>query len=149
MARTKRLILASLLLLLTAGYSFAAPPVVTSVSPTPQTISAPVDSPIVIEFDRPLDPTTVNAASMRIYGRWSGPASGAYILENGNQRIRFTPSEPFFAGEWITVSLSKNITSMTGESLATGFWCNFWTAAAPGWVGISTLSTVAARTGIC
>lgn len=145
MARTKRLILAPLLLLLTAGYSFAAPPVVTSVSPTPQTISAPVDSPIVIEFDTPLDPTTVNAASMRIFGRWSGPASGVYILENGNQRIRFTPSEPFFAGEWITVSLSKNITGMTGEPLATGFWCNFWTAAAPGTLDLKEISQISVR----
>ena len=117
---------------LIAGVAHGQTPVVTSVSPLPQNLSADPKTSIVATFDRALDPQTITRATMRVYGRWSGPAAGIFQVENNNTRVRFTPAKPFFAGEWVTVSLSKGLKSANGAALAPGYAWNFWirTAAA-------------------
>ncbi len=82
---------------------------------------------ITVDFDMPIDTNSVNSKSYAVFGRWTGVFPGKYYYENDNQRIRFIATKSASAGEWITVSLSKNIQSIAGENLSTGFAWNFWT----------------------
>ncbi|MCH8027448.1 MAG: VCBS repeat-containing protein [candidate division Zixibacteria bacterium] len=99
---------------------------VDSVFPASQEIAAERQTDIVVKFDSTMDPATINSSTFRVFGRWSGPATGLFQFENGNRQVRFTPDEPFFAGEWITVSLSKGITTSAATPMATGYSWSFW-----------------------
>ncbi|HET6350196.1 MAG TPA: FG-GAP-like repeat-containing protein, partial [Candidatus Krumholzibacteria bacterium] len=121
----------------------AAPPVVTSVYPASQRINAGRNTVIEAHFDQDIDPATVTSLSFRAYGRWSGPATGSFTVTGGT--ISFTPSEPFFAGEWITVSMSKGIANTTGEHLAKGYSWNFWIATATGTLTLTYVNRISVR----
>ena len=102
----------------------AVPPHVASAFPLAQRVDAPANAVISVNFDDQIDAATVDSLTFRVFGRWSGPASGSVVVTVNN--ITFTPSEPFFAGEWVTVSLSKGIKATSGEALAKGYAWNFW-----------------------
>ncbi len=107
-------------------------PQVISIQPAAHSTTPVLSPEIVIRFDAPIDPTSIVARSFSVFGRWTGVCPGQYAFEDGNQQIRFTPARAFSAGEWITVSLSKNVKSASGESMAKGYAWNFMTAAQPG-----------------
>ncbi len=99
---------------------------VDSIFPASQELAAERLTDIVVKFDSIMDPATINSSTFRVFGRWSGPAAGLFQFEDGNRQVRFTPDEPFFAGEWITVSLSKGITTSNATPMAAGYSWNFW-----------------------
>jgi len=117
-------------LLAAAGSARAAAPVVTSVYPARQRIDAGRSTIIEAHFDQDIDPASVTPVTFHAYGRWSGPADGTLVVTGGT--ISFTPTTPFFAGEWITVNMSKGITNTSAEHLAKGYSWNFWTETAKG-----------------
>ena len=91
----------------------AQAPSVTNISPAPHIINAPADAAIIIDFENPIDPSTISEQTVRVFGKWSGPASGAFSLMENNTQVVFLPSENFFVGEWVVISLTKNIKSET------------------------------------
>ncbi len=99
---------------------------VDSIFPASQELAAERQTDIVVKFDSIMDPATINNSTFRVFGRWSGPATGIFQFENGNSQVRFTPDEPFFAGEWVTVSLSRGITTSNATPMANGYSWNFW-----------------------
>ncbi|MDZ7344877.1 MAG: FG-GAP-like repeat-containing protein, partial [candidate division KSB1 bacterium] len=118
---------------------------VKSVAPPPQTITAAVAPEIIIEFDAPVDPATVNQNTILIFGRWSGVLPGEFRLQDGNRRARFIPARAFSAGEWITVSISKRVTNQAGEALTNGYAWNFWTKASPGSMNLQLVRQLPVR----
>jgi hypothetical protein len=106
------------------GAAEATPPVVVFVYPPPQRVNVPANTIIEVTFDQAIDHATFDAISFRVFGRWSGPATGT-ITFDGTTAI-FTPTEPFFAGEWVTVSVSRAVENVFGEPLAKGYAFNFW-----------------------
>lgn len=111
---------------------FASSPRVTTFQPAAQSMAAAERLQIVVEFDQPIDPQSITSRSFAVFGRWSGVCPGEFTFEKNNQRIRFVPSKIFSAGEWITVSLSRDIQNPAAEKLAKGFVWNFWTKAGAG-----------------
>ncbi len=126
-----------------AAPAFAAPPHITSMHPQRQKIDTPANTGIQVLFDTDIDATTVNAISFRVFGRWSGPASGTFDVDE--RTVTFDPSEPFFAGEYVTVSLSKAIESLSGEPMTTGFAWSFWVASGPGTLNLDYVTRYSAR----
>jgi len=120
------------LLFFMAWASWAQTFQVQSVFPEAQRITAEATTDITIEFNAPIELTSVNDTTFRAFGRWSGPMPGTFSLENENTRLRFQAAEPFFAGEWVTVNLAKALHSVEGDTLAKGYAWNFWIATAPG-----------------
>lgn len=110
--------------------SALAQPTVVSVTPAAQSVTAPAAEAIALTFDQALDPASLTDASVRVFGRWSGPATGTRSLDAAGTTLRFEPAAPFFAGEWVTVSLSKSVTALDGTPLA-GYTFGFWVRAAP------------------
>jgi hypothetical protein len=119
-----------LLLTLIFGNIFTAisqSPLVESVFPNAQIINAIVNTDIAVRFNTTINPESINDTGFKVFGRWSGPMMGSITLTNSDSTINFTPDEPFFYGEWITVSLSKNIESQGGLNLEYGYSWGFWT----------------------
>ena len=124
---------------------FAAPPVVTSVYPQSHRINAGVNTIVEVHFSEPIDPASVTDISFRVFGRWSGPAAGTTVVNGGT--ITFTPTEPFFAGEWVTVNLSKAIENLDGENIVKGYAWNFWIETADGNLTLSYDGRINCRQG--
>jgi hypothetical protein len=127
-----------------AGLAHAAPPLVSSVYPVSQRINAGAHTPIEVHFDQEIDPASVTSITFRVFGRWSGPATGTFLVNGAT--VSFQPDEAFFAGEWITVSLSKGIENLSGENLVKGYVWNFWIETANGSTTLSYDYRVAVRT---
>jgi hypothetical protein len=67
---------------------------------------APRQTDVAITFGRAIDPTSVNASTVRVFGRISGARSGALQLSNGDRTVTLDIVEPFAAGETVLVNLS-------------------------------------------
>lgn len=136
--RTTPLCITALLTVSLASDVRALAPQVSSISPARQRIDAPATSPIIVVFSENIDPATVDTVSFRVFGRWSGPATGT-IGVNTNAVI-FTPSQPFFAGEYVTVSLSRAIENTLGEAMAFGYAWSFWVKSGAGTLALDYLT---------
>ena len=77
-------------------------------------------SAVTVRFDRALDPTTVTAASFRVFGKTSGTATGTLTLLDGNTAVRLRPQRRFFPGEIVWVNLSTAIEGADGSPLGVG-----------------------------
>ncbi|MBK6994905.1 MAG: VCBS repeat-containing protein [Lewinellaceae bacterium] len=82
---------------------------------------------------------------MRVFGRWSGPAAGSFTLEDGGQRIVFSPAQPFFAGEMVTVSVNKKLLSALGTPLEKGYFWQYGIKTAPGSLQQNKIETIELR----
>ncbi len=106
-------------------------PAIASIFPVSQEIQADTLTDIVVAFDSVMNPATINSSTFKIFGHWSGPKFGTYQMENGNTRVRFTPNEPFSAGEWVLVNLSRSIETANGTSQPSGYAWSFWVRSKP------------------
>jgi len=101
---------------------------VVSTSPS-RTLRASIESEIVVAFDQPVDPASIDGSSFSAFGKWSGPVSGTYSFANGDREVTLNPERPFSAGEVVTVMLSHNIRAANGDPLrAAGYAWTFWVA---------------------
>lgn len=134
-----------LLLLVIAGQCVSAPPRVVSVSPSPQSLNADRTSPILVTFDVAVDSATITPANVAVFARWSGVLTGILTLENNGTRLRFTPTKYPSVGDWVTVTLSKNIRSRTGEAMQQGFSWQYWVQTQRGTMLLTELRRVPVR----
>jgi hypothetical protein len=138
-------VITAVALLAAAVPARAAAPVVTSVYPPSQRIDAGRHTVIEAHFDQAIDPASVDNITFRVYGRWSGAHSGTRAVNGGT--ITFTPTVPFFAGEWVTVSMSKGITNESAEHMAKGYSWSFWVATANASLTLTYDTRVSVRVG--
>ncbi len=103
---------------------------VTAVDPSANVIDASTATALTVTFDANVDAATVSGSSFQVFGRWSGVRTGAYAV-NGNE-VRWSPDEPFFPGETVTVALTNAIQSTGGAPLTDGYVWMFWTRSNPG-----------------
>jgi len=119
---------------------------VTAVSPTSNTIVAPVDSAIAITFDQPVDRASITDRSFWAFGRWSGRATGTFSFSDGDRVVTLTPDFPFSAGETVMVILSHDIRSAGNEPLrSAGYSHLFWTRAQPAGLQFEAVQTLSTR----
>lgn len=98
----------------------AAQLAVTTSSPALNAQNEAPERSIAVDFDRPLDPSTLTA--VRVTGAYVGPAAGAWTLENGARRLVFTPARPFGAGELVTFAASHSLRATDGSTLRPAGW---------------------------
>ncbi len=125
----------------TTGQSFK----VNSVTPPAQSINFLPSLEIVINFNRAIDITSFDDTTFQVFGRWSGIHRGKISVFNDTSSILFTPDKNFFYGEWVTISLSKGIRDISGDSLAKGFAWNFWTKSLSASMELTRASTISTR----
>lgn len=101
---------------------------VVSVSPSQNGLNAPTGAPISITFDRAVDRATVSASSIGVFGKWSGPATGAFTFSAGDTVVTFDPDQNFSAGEMVMVALANSLRAADGTSLRDAGYCwQYWT----------------------
>lgn len=97
---------------------------VTAIDPPITSSNRAPNTSIVVDFDRALDPTTTG--NFGVYGNFTGPLTGVLALENGNTRLRFTPTRSLFAGETVMIGMSHDLRAADGSFLrAAGYVSTF------------------------
>ncbi|MFN0008048.1 MAG: FG-GAP-like repeat-containing protein [Planctomycetota bacterium] len=122
---------------------------VTSLSPTMNASNVSPNTQVVVEFDRAVNPATLppNQPHFHISGSVKGPIAGTLALENGNQRLRFTPSGPFEAGEIVHVELDRFVQAQDATFLRAGGWSwSFRVAAGPALRSFQEIDSMTVRT---
>lgn len=99
---------------------------VVSVSPANNARGVSPAANVVLTFNAPVDPATVNAANFEIAGRWSGPVPGSLAVGAGGTTVTFTPARPLFATEIGTLMVSHFVRSAAAVPLAAGFTSTWW-----------------------
>ena len=138
----------ALLVLCGVSIAQAADLAVVSVSPSPRTLTAPVDSVISVTFDKPVAPSSITPlGSFWAFGRWSGTVTGTFTFSNGDTTVTLTPDHPFSAGESVMVILSHDITATDATTLRSGGYSfQFWTRARPSAMTFETVAVLDVRT---
>lgn len=103
---------------------------VTSVDPARNTLSISTATRVTVSFDAAVDATTVDDSSFKVFGHWSGVRPGTYAVSGAD--VIWSPDLPFFPGEMVSVSLSRNIKAAGGAALDGGNAFYFWTRSNPG-----------------
>lgn len=132
------------LLSLVAGRAHAL--AVVSTTPLQNAGNVGRQAPIVIDFDRAVNTASVTASTLRIWGRSGGRMPGTLAWSNGNTRLTFTPSRPFFPGELVHVNLAASIAAADTTTLpAGGRTLNYLTVAGASNATFDLLDTVSVR----
>ncbi|NOT30272.1 MAG: hypothetical protein HOP15_07480 [Planctomycetes bacterium] len=93
---------------------------------------AAVTTDITVFFDQPVRRNTIDAASFRVFGRYSGPASGTLGFSSDDRFVTFNPTNAFSAGEVVWVNLANTIRAVSGAPLRrAGHAFQFGTSVAP------------------
>ncbi|MCB9846256.1 MAG: VCBS repeat-containing protein [Phycisphaeraceae bacterium] len=120
---------------------------VVSLDPPARALTASTSSTISVEFDRPIDPATIDGFSFAAFGRWSGPVAGTHSVSPDGRTVTLTPSRSLSAGEQVMVILSHDIAALDGTPLrASGYSWQFWTGTAPADLIFRTRQTLTTRT---
>ena len=97
------------------------------VFPAQNALNIPADAVIEAEFISPFDTTTINDSTFIVMGEMSGMHFGAIAYSIDFVTAEFTPDKPFFTGELVTVTLTRDIRDSTGAAF-NGFIWNFLVA---------------------
>jgi hypothetical protein len=121
---------------------------VAATAPAAHAGNAPVHAVIAVQFDRPVDRTTVSPDSFWAFGRWSGTAVGTLSFADGDHTVVLDPQQPFTPGEWVWVYLSHDLRGADGTFLRqAGYSFHFWTAARPAPLALSIQDTLSTNAG--
>lgn len=121
----------------------AAELTVLSVSPKNATVHAPVVTPIVVHFDRPVLPRSVTPSSFWAFARTSGTVTGNFVFSDGNATVTLIPDDPFFWGEPVTVLLSHDLVAADGSPMrAAGYAFRFTTRVRASPLSLAVVNTL-------
>lgn len=118
---------------------------VTGTDPMGNALSVSTAADVRITFDAALDAGTVDATSVRVFGRWSGVVDGAVSVVGAGDEILFEPARPFFPGEMVTLMISSAVESATGDPLSGGFVSGFWTRSRSSSAAFTLAETIEVR----
>ena len=115
------LVIFSFALLLLPLSTSAQAPSITGTFPgvNEQPVSDSTD--IILFFNTTMDAATINDSTFIVCGRSSGRMQGTIATSDLPSLASFKPHGRFAAGEVVTVTLTKNVTSATGDSLQNGY----------------------------
>ena len=128
----KRLLWSGAVLSLAVGSGVRARLAVVSTVPGVNANNVARGAPIVVNFDRAVDPSTFTASRFYAFGRRAGPIPGSLAFSNGNTTVTFTPTAPMTAGENAMVIMSHDLRGADNVALRqAGYTLSFTVAAAP------------------
>ncbi|MEE8550791.1 MAG: protein kinase, partial [Gemmatimonadota bacterium] len=93
------------------------PPYVAERTPADGTRSAPVDRPISLTFSEPVDPSTFNRSSVRLYDADGVPVTVEVLLNSSQTRAQINPLAPLRPGTRYRLLLTTDITDQAGNRL--------------------------------
>jgi len=124
----------------------SAPPAVTALSPAAHQIAAAADATLRISFDKAIDPGSVQNGDLKVFGRWSGVASGELSLSEDGMQLRFVSDRPLAAGEQVSATLAADsIRAADGVSLPRGYTWSWWVGTTPAVLDFQQSAVVSTR----
>lgn len=114
---------------------------VTSVSPANNARGVSTAAPVTLTFSTAVDPATITAANLRLFGRWSGTVPCTLAVGGGGTTVTMTPQRALFPCEIATLAVSRSVTASNGIPLLGGFYASWWTDTAPS-TGVFQLAQV-------
>jgi len=116
---------------------------------TPSPISfAPVSTTVSVLFDRAVRPSSVDSTTFRVFGRFSGTATGALSFEQQGRRVTFVPDAPFSAGEVVTVTLSRGLAGTDASTMRLeGYAFQFTTRTSASGATFTEIASMSNRSG--
>lgn len=73
-------------------------------------------------FNIGMDPVTIDTATCRVYGNMTGLYPCAVVYDTGARFVTIDPDMPFHPGEHVTTIFTRDMQSVTGDSLEGFFW---------------------------
>jgi hypothetical protein len=101
-------------------------PAVTSISPTNFATGVSPSTPIVLQFNQPMDPQSLQP-SVRVTQN-GNDISGTLTLSNGNATVQFTPANPYAAGSRIDAFVTETAANPGGLTTGQRFDSSFTVA---------------------
>jgi large repetitive protein len=103
-------------------------PLTVAISPVNVDTNIAINAPVVLQFTRPVAPTTVTNSTVTVTGS-GGPISGIVTFEQGNRLVRWKPANliQFAPNTLHAVSVSTGVTDLAGVPMAAGFTSSFTT----------------------
>jgi hypothetical protein len=113
------------------------------VQPALNSSNVSVNASIHVDFNMPLDRSTITPENFWAFARWSGAVNGTIDFANNDQTLTLSHSQPFSHGEQVTVFLSHNILADDGSPLrAAGYSWQFTTRVRPTPMTFSTITSL-------
>lgn len=97
---------------------------ITATTPLHANVSTPADGSISITFDQPIEMATVNNNNIKIFSQFRGVVSGTFSAA-GTNTITFDPVSDFSPGDFIEVSVTERVLSLSGHGLAFPYGFSF------------------------
>ncbi|MGD0911310.1 MAG: Ig-like domain-containing protein, partial [Terracidiphilus sp.] len=103
----------------TCGASVTGGLSITSSTPSNNTTGVSTGTTIVMNFNNPVDPATVNTTRLPVMVGWNSnqEISGTYAFSNNNTTVTFTPASPFPNNTNIWVGACGGPLDLAGDSL--------------------------------
>lgn len=84
----------------------------------------PINTPVILEVNEPIDPISVNSNNFRVYDTTTGQfVAGMLSLSSDGQLISFVPDAPFAVGRtfYVYTSYSDYLIDLSGNRITTTF----------------------------
>lgn len=102
-------------------------PVIVRVDPPPDRTDVPLNAVLLVVFSEPIDPASVNAASVQLL-RDATPVGGMLAVTDDGLLLTFTPNEPLAAGTEYAILVTEAIEDEDGDALEAALSSAFTTA---------------------
>ncbi|MCB0024505.1 MAG: VCBS repeat-containing protein, partial [Caldilinea sp.] len=96
------------------------PPIVTSFNPDAYSVSAPLDSNVVLTYSAAIDAATVTSRTVSIHSMMQGQIAGAYGVDGAV--VTIDPPRDFFPGELVYAINTTQTADITGTHTAARQW---------------------------
>ena len=103
-------------------------PMITSFTPARNALNVAKNIPLSITFDQDINQATLNNSTIKISGSLSASISGLMSYNSSTKTATITPASTFRSGDVITVTVTRGVKSMLGDSLAAAKTWEFYSA---------------------
>lgn len=90
---------------------------VISFYPERNSTNADAGTQISVRFDSTVNQNTINSKTFAAYGSYTGLKAGTYEYAADENKVIFTPDKPFLKNEMVSVTITKGILTLAGDSL--------------------------------
>ncbi|MBD2723140.1 FG-GAP-like repeat-containing protein [Hymenobacter armeniacus] len=96
--------------------ALAQAPTVTVLQPARQAVAAPRSGPVTVSFSQPI--SAASAPNLKVYGSQLRGKRPGTVSGGGTSILSFAPTQPFAAGERVSVTVPNTLTSGAGTGAA-------------------------------
>ncbi|HTY08011.1 MAG TPA: Ig-like domain-containing protein [Candidatus Edwardsbacteria bacterium] len=90
------------------------PPKVSATSPAAGSNNVAVATQVVVDFNKPLSPASIDTGAIRLEGRRGGYQLYGEALSNGDTRVTVVPTDTLFYADTVRIHVTSRVTNVDG-----------------------------------